>query len=87
MVLYLNAVHPDAPEKPKVVRAETIFSAMIFRPDEKDPNSSVYTAILLGDLKGSIPVLVINNMAGGAADTMRAEMDKFYKEVYVKEKK
>ena len=87
MVLYLNAVHPDAPEKPKVVRGETTFSGMIFRPDEKDPNSTVFTAILLSDLKGSIPVFVINNLAGGAADTIRAELDKFYKEVYVKEKK
>ena len=87
MVLYLNATHPDVPEKPKVIRAETLFSAMIFRPDENDPNSTVFTSILRSDLKGLIPEFVINNLSGGAADTMRADIDKFYKDVYVKEKK
>ena len=84
--LHMHAVHPDAPEKPKVVRGETVFSALIFRPDENDPNSTVFTNILLTDLKGLIPEFVINSMMGAAADNARVEIDKFYKEVYVKEK-
>ena len=86
MALHMHAVHPDAPEKPQVVRAETVFSALIFRPDENDPNSTVFTNIVLTDLKGLIPEFVINSMMGGTADTARVEIDKFYKEVYVKEK-
>ena len=86
MALYMHTVHPDAPEKPKVIRADTIFSGKIFRPDENDPNSSVYTEILLTDLKGWIPEFFINRMVGGTVDDARVKIDKFYKEVYVKEK-
>jgi len=80
----MHAVHPDAPEKPKVVHGETVFSALIFRPDENDPNSTMFTNILLTNLKGLIPEFVISSLMGATADKVRVELDKFYKEVYVK---
>ena len=82
----LNAVHPDAPEKPKVIRAEIIVNAMIFRPDEKDPNSTVFTMITHTDTKGLLPNFVVNSAVIGSADKMRAEMTKYYNETYLKEK-
>ena len=86
MAVYMHAVHPDAPEKPKVIRAETLFVGKIFRPDENDPNSTVYSEILLTDLKGLIPEFVVNSMMGATVDSVRVEIDKFYKEVYEKER-
>ena len=82
----ISAVHPDAPERPKVVRAETILAGTIFRPDEKDPNSSTFTSISHFDMKGLLPTFVVNSAVIGNADKTRAEMTKFYNEVYVKEK-
>ena len=85
-VIALNATHPDAPEKPKVVRAETLLSCSIIRPDDKDPNSSVITTIAHTDMKGLLPEFVVNSAVLSAGDTWRAAMVKFYNEVYVKEK-
>ena len=86
IVVAVNAVHPDAPEKPKVVRAEPIISSTIFRPDEKDPNSTIFTSITHIDIKGLLPTFVVNSAIIGNADKIRAEMTKFYNEVYLKEK-
>ena len=86
VIISLNTVHPDAPEKPKVVRSEVVVSSTIFRPDEKDPNSSIFTSITHIDTKGLLPTFVVNSAIIGNADKMRAEMTKFYNEVYVKEK-
>ena len=83
----LNAVHPDAPEKPKVVRAQIHVNAMICRVDEKDPNSTVFTMITHTDMKGLLPTFVVNSAIIGSADKMRAEMTKYYHETYLKEKK
>ena len=87
MALYMPAVHPDAPEKPKVIRAETPFAGKIFRPDENDPNSTVFSEVLLNDFKGWIPEFIFNSMLGRTADAVRVQIEKFYKEVYVKEEK
>ena len=87
VAIALNATHPDAPEKPKVVRAEIIVNAMIFRPDEKDPNSTEFTMITHTDMKGLLPGFVVNSAIIGTTDKMRAEMTKYYNDVYLKEKK
>lgn len=85
-VVALNATHPDAPDRPKVVRAETLLSVSIIRPDEKDPNSSVLTTIAHTDMKGLLPAFVVNGAILQSGDTWRANMLKFYNEVYIKEK-
>ena len=85
-VIALNATHPDAPERPKVVRAETLLSCIIIRPDDTDQNSSVITTIAHTDMKGLLPEFVINSAILSAGDTWRATMVKFYNEVYAKEK-
>ena len=86
VVIGLNAVHPDVPEKPKVLRAEIFVNAMIFRPDEKDPNSSVFTMITHTNFKGLLPTFAVNSVIIGSADKMRVDMTKYYHEVYLKEK-
>ena len=83
----INATHPDAPEKPKIVRSAVIQQGMIFRADEKDPNSSVFTVISHMDMKGMLPGFVVNNVIIGNADKFRVEAVKFYQDVYLKEKK
>ena len=85
-VVALNATHPDAPEKPKVVRAETLLSVSIIRPDDNNPSSSVLTTIAHTDMKGMLPAFVVNGAILSSGDTWRATMVKFYNEVYVKEK-
>ena len=82
----MNASHPDAPERPKIVRAEIVQSGMIFRTDEKDPNSCVFTIVSHIDMKGMLPTFVVNSAIIGNGDKFRVEMTKFYNEVYVKEK-
>ena len=82
----INAIHPNVPEKPKVIRAEVIASGMMFRSDEKDPNSTVFTFISHVDMKGMLPGFIIKNALIGEADKMRVDMTKYYNEVYLKEK-
>ena len=82
----MSGTHPDAPERPKVLRAEVIQPGVIFRPDEKDPNSTVFTIISQMDMKGILPAFVINSAILENADKMRVAMTKFYNEVYLKEK-
>ena len=85
-IIALNATHPDAPERPKVVRAETLLSVIIIWPDEDDPNSSVVTTIAHTDMKGLIPMFAVNNAILPSGEVWRASLLKFYNEVYVKEK-
>ena len=85
-VVALNATHPDAPVRPKVVRAETLLSVSIIRPHDKDPNSSVLTTVAHTDMKGLLPAFVVNGAILSSGDTWRATMVKFYNEVYIKEK-
>ena len=85
-VVALNTSHPDAPERPKVVRAETLLSVSIIRPHDKDANSSVLTTIAHTDMKGLLPAFVVNGAILSSGDAWRATMVKFYNEVYVKEK-
>ena len=85
-VVALNATHPDAPERPKIVRAETLLSCIIVRPDEKDPKSSVVTIISHTDMKGLLPEFVVKGAILSSGDTWRASVVKFYHEVYLKEK-
>ena len=87
VLIAVNATHPDAPEKPKIIRSAVIQQGMIFRPDEKDPNSTVFTVISHMDMKGMLPGFVVNNVIIGNADKFRVEMTKFYNDVYLKEKK
>lgn len=87
MVIIFGAPHPDAPEKPKVVRAETILTGQIMRPDEKDANSTVLTILSRVDMKGMIPTFVINSAVIGSGDKLRKDILKFYTEEYSKEKK
>ena len=62
IVVGINCTHPDVPEKPKVVCAKIIQSTMIFRPDEKDPNSTVFTIISHIDMKWILPGFVVNTV-------------------------
>ena len=82
----LPGSHPDAPERPKIVRAETKLSVSIIRPDESDSNSSVLTTISHTDMKGILPEFVINYAFIKGGDDWRNVMVTFYKNVYAKEK-
>ncbi|XP_065901661.1 steroidogenic acute regulatory protein, mitochondrial-like [Dysidea avara] len=85
-VVALPATHPSAPERPKVVRAETKMSMSILRPDEDDSNSCILTTIAQTDMKGLIPEFVINYALIKSGDDWRNAMVTFYHDVYVKEK-
>ena len=85
-IVALNATHPDAPERPKVVRAETLLSCIIIRPDDEDPNSSVVTTIAHTDMKGLLPEFIVKGAILSSGDEWRASIVKFYHEVYLKEK-
>ena len=82
----MSGTHPDAPERPKVLRAEVVQFGTIFRPDEKDPNSTVFTMISQMDMKGMLPAFAVNSVFLVNADKLRVAMTKFYNEVYLKEK-
>ena len=85
-VVALPATHPDAPERPKVVRAETRTSVSILRPDEKDSNSCIITTIAHTNMNGLIPEFVVNYALIKSGDDWRNSMVKFYNDVYLKEK-
>ncbi|XP_065902014.1 uncharacterized protein [Dysidea avara] len=85
-VVALPATHPGAPEKPRVIRAETQISVSILQPDKDDPASSVITTITHTDLKGLLPDFVINHGVMKLGDDWRKSVTTFYHDVYLKEK-
>jgi len=85
-VVALPATHPGAPERSKVIRAETRISISILRPDGDDPKSSIITTVTHTDLKGLLPDFVINHGVMKTGDDWRKSMTTFYHDVYVKEK-
>ncbi|XP_065844349.1 START domain-containing protein 10-like [Oscarella lobularis] len=79
MILYKHATHPKAPPQSNLVRAQTIFSGVVVRPNADDPNSSKVTLIFQIDFKGSIPASVINFLSTSSPLKSRDEMVKYYK--------
>eukprot|EP00731_Ephydatia_muelleri_P025093 Em0017g176a len=85
-ILYNNAPEGIVPHKPGIVRAVTIRSATIIRPDPNDPNSTRMTVLLQNDTKGWIPKFIVNAFAARAPGQWRDSMYNFYANVYSKEK-
>ena len=85
-ILYNNAPESIVPPKPGIVRAVTIRSATIIRPDPKDPNSTRMTVLLQNDTKGWIPKFIVNAFAARAPGQWRDSLYNFYTNVYSKEK-
>jgi len=84
-ILYRNATHPSRPERRGIVRAETILSGTIVRPDSKDPNSTRISILLQNDVKGWIPHFLVNAFAARAPGQWRDTLFDFYQNVYSKE--
>ena len=84
-ILYHNAPGKVEP-KHGVVRASTILSSTIIRPDPQDPNSTRVTILLQNDLGGWIPHDVVNFFAAKSPGEWRDNLYHFYVNVYSKEK-
>lgn len=67
------------------VRAETIFSGTIIRPDPQDPNSTRMSVLLQVDMKGWIPYFIMNLFAARAPGQWRDTLFHFWHDVYLKE--
>ncbi|CAI8029004.1 START domain-containing protein 10 [Geodia barretti] len=83
--LYRNATHPNYPERRGIVRAETILSGVIVRPDPEDPGSTKLSLMLQTDMKGWIPHMIVNTIAARSPKQWRDSLANFYTNVYSKE--
>ena len=85
-IIGINGDHSGAPNKPKVVRAESKLSGIIIRHNEEDANSSVIVTISQTDMKGLIPAFIVNGAFVKSTDTWREALVNFYHNTYSKEK-
>ena len=69
-----------------MLRAATIQSATIIRPDPADPGSTRMTVLLQNDTRGWIPKFIVNEFAARAPGQWRDSLYNFYVNVYSKEK-
>ncbi|PFH38685.1 START domain-containing protein [Besnoitia besnoiti] len=81
-MLMRSASHPSVPERPGVVRAETILSGYVMQA--RGPNSSSVFILAQTDVKGLIPKWVVNTTAArapvGWVENLRKACLKFMKE-------
>ena len=84
-ILYSNAPDNIVPHKFGIIRAATILSASIVRPDPTDPRSTRMTVLLQNDAKGLIPKFIINSVTAKAPGQWRDNLYNFYVDVYSKE--
>ena len=68
------------------IRAVTIQSAVIIRPDPQDPTSTRMTLLFQTDFGGWLPKFIVNFFSAFAPPKWRREMYNFYTRVYSKEK-
>mmetsp|Transcript_38614 Transcript_38614/g.43862 ORF Transcript_38614/g.43862 Transcript_38614/m.43862 type:complete len:247 (-) Transcript_38614:74-814(-) len=59
-----SVVHPEKPEFTDVIRAETLISGYCVRPDPEDATTVILETLSQTDVKGLIPVSIINYFAG-----------------------
>jgi hypothetical protein len=85
-VLYKSTTDDRKPEQPGLVRAQTILSGVLIRPEEGDVNSTRLTLLLQNDPMGWIPKYIVNLFASRAPFEWRDAMATFYHDVYVKER-
>lgn len=82
-LLYRNATHSERPERKGIVRAETILSGVIIRPDPEDPTNSTKMSIMLqNDAKGWIPHFIVNKFAANAPIDWHNSLAGYYSNVY-----
>ncbi|XP_064385643.1 START domain-containing protein 10-like [Halichondria panicea] len=82
--LYKNATHEKYPAGDTgTIRAETILSGVIVRPDPSDSNSTKMSILLQTDMKGLIPHLISNAFASHAPGRWRDSLEKHCHEHYV----
>lgn len=68
------------------IRAKTILSGVLIRPEENDPNSTRLTILLQNDPMGWIPKSIVNFMSARAPLEWQETLAQFYHDVYAKEK-
>ena len=68
------------------IRAVTIQSAVIVRPDLQDPRSTRMTLLFQTDFGGRLPKFMVNFFSAFAPPKWRRDMYNFYNKVYSKEK-
>ena len=85
-IIGINGDHDNAPAKPKVVRAESMLSGIIIRPNEEDINSSIIVTISQTDMKGLIPSFIVSGAFVKSGDSWREALVNFYHNTYSKEK-
>lgn len=85
-ILYSNVPEDLVPPKPGIVRAVTIQSAVIVRPDSQDPTSTRMTLIFQTDFRGRLPKFLVNAFSVLAPIKWRNDLYNFYINVYSKEK-
>lgn len=83
-ILFKPATHPDFPEKKDFIRAQTVLSGLIIRPDSANPDSTRVTVLVKNDAKGKIPKAAVNHASEKGMDKWRTDLVKFYTEVYAK---
>ena len=60
---FKSVVHSKAPEKYKVVRAETVISGYYIRTNPGNSNQVLLSIISQTDIKGSIPKWLVNSVS------------------------
>ena len=64
------------------LRAETILSGVIVRPDPDNAGSSKMSVLLQNDIKGWIPHFIVNAFTARAPEKWRESLATYYKEHY-----
>eukprot|EP00731_Ephydatia_muelleri_P025092 Em0017g175a len=85
-ILYSQVPEDVVATKPGIVRAVTIQSAVIVRPDLQDPRSTRMTLLFQTDFGGRLPKFMVNFFSAFAPPKWRRDMYNFYVKVYSKEK-
>ncbi|KAL5479945.1 hypothetical protein EMCRGX_G023548 [Ephydatia muelleri] len=85
-ILYSQVPEYVVAAKPGIVRAVTIQSAVIVRPDLQDPRSTRMTLLFQTDFGGRLPKFMVNFFSAFAPPKWRRDMYNFYVKFYSKEK-
>lgn len=74
--------HPNAPADGDTVRAETIFSGIVIRPDADQPNSARMSLLFQTDMKGWVPSFFVNLFSRSSPGQWRNSLVDYYENVY-----
>ena len=63
MLHFISIDSPDCPENKKCIRAETVISGYYMQDDPEEPGHSLLGVLSQTDIKGDIPVFLVNKFA------------------------